>query len=222
MVKRILLSFDNGPHLQATPEVLDALARRGLKATFFLVGTSLGLPGARELAGRIRGEGHRIGNHTLTHGAPLGRRPGWEVAEREIGGMQDLLGDLSTQRIFRPNGEKGQLGPHMLSEESVEYLRKHGYTAVTWNCVPQDWVAPQGSWVRRAYEEMAAQDWTAIVLHDHRMAGAMTFLEDFLDTLLKRDYEFTDEFPPECVLIRDGQPTAALAGHYTRVPETDQ
>jgi peptidoglycan/xylan/chitin deacetylase (PgdA/CDA1 family) len=214
-VKRVLLSFDNGPHLQATPELLRVLARRNLKATFFFVGTSLTLPGAREVAARIRGEGHRIGNHTLTHGAPLGRRPERGVAEREIGEMQDLLGDLAPQRIFRPNGEKGQLGPHLLSQDAVDYLRVHNYTAVTWNCVPQDWLSPPGSWVTRAYDAMAIQDWTAIVLHDHRMAGAMAFLEGFLDTLIERNYEFSDKFPPECVLIRDGQPTWALEGHYT-------
>jgi len=37
-MKRVTLTFDNGPHAQGTPQLLDVLARRSLKATFMLVG----------------------------------------------------------------------------------------------------------------------------------------------------------------------------------------
>src|SRR5947208_2063040 len=44
-VKRLTLTFDNGPTPGVTEHVLDELARRDLKATFFMVGTDLRLPG---------------------------------------------------------------------------------------------------------------------------------------------------------------------------------
>ena len=72
----ICLSFDNGPEPEATPLVLDVLARRGLRASFFPIGQKLRDPPRRALAERAFAEGHRIGNHTLTHGLPLGQRGG--------------------------------------------------------------------------------------------------------------------------------------------------
>jgi len=214
-MKRITLTFDNGPHAQGTPQLLQVLAERSLKATFFLVGQNLRDPSLRELALGTRAQGHHIGNHTLTHGAPLGRRPGRAVAEEEIGEAQSLFEGLATARLFRPNGDKGELGEHMLSEDAVAYLEAHEFTAVCWNCVPQDWLLPSGSWVRRAEAIMEQQDWTVIVMHDHRLAGSMQHLEGFLDRLIARGYEFTQDFPPDCVLIDRGRPTAALQGRYT-------
>ena len=38
----LTLSFDNGPTPDVTPFVLDVLARRGVKSTFFVIGEKLG------------------------------------------------------------------------------------------------------------------------------------------------------------------------------------
>jgi peptidoglycan/xylan/chitin deacetylase (PgdA/CDA1 family) len=214
-MKRVTLTFDNGPHAQGTPHLLDVLARRSLKATFMLVGEYLRDPELRKLAQRIRDEGHAIGNHTLTHGVPLGKRPGRDVAEREIGETQRLLGELATGRLFRPNGDKGRLGEHMLSEDAVDYLCAHRYTAISWNCVPEDWVMPADAWVARAQDTMKTQEWTLLVLHDYCAESAMKHVGPFLDRLIAEDYEFSMQFPPECVLVQDGARTPALQGMYT-------
>jgi len=151
----------------------------------------------------------------LTHGVALGKRPGPEAAQREIGETQQLLGELATGKLFRPNGEKGRLGPHMLSEDAVDYLCAHRYTAISWNCVPQDWVMPDHAWVARALDEMATQEWTLLVLHDYCVESALKHVGPFLDRLASEGYEFSMEFPPECVMIRDGVRTPALEGLYT-------
>ena len=109
----VTLSFDNGPDPAATPRVLDVLAERGLKATFFVVGEQL--RAHRALAERAVAEGHWIGNHTLTHPRPLG-----EVAEDaarcEIEATQDAIGALAhPDRLFRPSGEGGELQRGLLS-----------------------------------------------------------------------------------------------------------
>ena len=214
-MKRVTLTFDNGPHAQGTPRLLDVLAQRSIKATFMLVGEYLRDPELRKLAQRTRSEGHAIGNHTLTHGVPLGKRPGREVAEKEIGEAQQLLGDLATGRLFRPNGDKGRLGEHMLSEDAVDYLCIHRYTAISWNCVPQDWVMPPHEWVARAQDAMKTQEWTLLVLHDYCVESSIKHVGPFLDRLAQAGYEFSLEFPPECVMIRDGARTPALEGMYT-------
>ena len=59
------LTFDDGPHPEWTPFVLDELGRRGQKGTFFCVGENiLRHP---EVFDRIRKEGHAWGNHTMRH-----------------------------------------------------------------------------------------------------------------------------------------------------------
>jgi peptidoglycan/xylan/chitin deacetylase (PgdA/CDA1 family) len=68
----LTLTFDNGPEPETTPFVLDVLARRSIRTTFFVVGHKLSTPEGRELARRAHEEGHWIGNHTWSHSVPLG------------------------------------------------------------------------------------------------------------------------------------------------------
>ena len=59
------MTFDDGPEYTWTPAVLDGLAQRGARATFFLVGKWT--KGKDEIIRRIRDEGHQIGCHTMNH-----------------------------------------------------------------------------------------------------------------------------------------------------------
>lgn len=63
--KVVYLTFDDGPHPEATPFVLDTLKSYGAKATFFCVGKNLQL--YPEISDRIISEGHQLGNHTFHH-----------------------------------------------------------------------------------------------------------------------------------------------------------
>ena len=129
----ICLSFDNGPEPEVTPGVLAVLARRRIPAMFFVIGEKLRDPKARALAEQARDAGHRIGNHTLTHGAPLGRRSAAE-ALHEIAETDALLGDLAApERYFRPNGGGGALGAHLLNAAAARHLMAPRATMVLWN-----------------------------------------------------------------------------------------
>ena len=68
----VTLTFDNGPEPSVTPRVLDVLARRGVRTTFFVIGNKLLTRDARACTERAHAEGHWIGNHTWTHSRPLG------------------------------------------------------------------------------------------------------------------------------------------------------
>lgn len=63
--KKIALTFDDGPHPYYTEELLDGLAERNVKATFFLLGQNI--EGREEIIKRMAEEGHLIGNHTYYH-----------------------------------------------------------------------------------------------------------------------------------------------------------
>lgn len=61
----ISLTFDDGPNPYATPLILDALGRAGVKATFFFLGRHVDR--WPEIARRAAAEGHQIGNHGYFH-----------------------------------------------------------------------------------------------------------------------------------------------------------
>jgi peptidoglycan-N-acetylglucosamine deacetylase len=205
---RLTLTFDNGPHPETTDQVLRVLDERGLRATFFVVGDELARPGGRAVAERARAAGHWIGNHSMTHRVPLGLGTESQV-EQEIGAAQELLGDLGhPDRLFRPFGGGGELGPHLLSRAAVTYLREHRYTLVLWNSVPRDWEDPVG-WVDRALEDVANQDQTVLVLHD-LPTGAMGHLAEFVDQALAFGAEIVQELPTECVPIHTGVDQAPI------------
>ncbi|TCH97624.1 polysaccharide deacetylase family protein [Roseococcus sp. SYP-B2431] len=211
----ICLTFDNGPEPETTPGVLDVLARRGLAATFFVIGGKLRAPGAFALAERARAEGHRIGNHTLTHGAPLGGR-GAADSVHEIAGADALMGALhGPERLFRPNGGGGRLGPHLLNAAALRHLEAHRHTVVLWNAVPGDFRDPEG-WPATAWAMIdEAEQPVLLVLHD-KPNGAMRHLDRFLGRLLDAGAVFTQEPPDCCVPLRRGVGRGDIARYVTR------
>src|SRR3954449_13263284 len=63
--KHLALTFDDGPNDPHTLNLLDVLAKHNVKATFFLIGKHAAAK--PEIARRIAGAGHTVGNHTYTH-----------------------------------------------------------------------------------------------------------------------------------------------------------
>ncbi len=200
---RVTLTFDNGPDPATTPGVLDALSDRGVLAYFFLVGNMLRCPGASALAARTIEDGHLVGNHSLTHRVPFGDDPDPANVRREIVDTEALLGDRNVEKLFRPFGRGGHIGPHLFDETAVETLCAGGYTVVLWNSVPRDWEDPVG-WVDAAIDQCRALDHAVVVLHD-LPTGAMDALPLFLDRLQSDGADFTLELPESVLPIRDGQ-----------------
>ena len=207
---KVTLTFDNGPEPGVTERVLEVLKSAGIAATFFVLGTKLADPARRALAERAHAEGHWIGNHTLTHGTPLGRLRERGAARREIQEAQKLLGNLAhPDRLFRPFGGGGALGPHLLNTEALDVLKEERMTCVLWNAIPRDFADPDG-WVERALEQCDKQPWTLLVLHD-LPNGAMKHLKRFVTEIRERGAVLMQDFPPECVPLRRGEAVTSLA-----------
>jgi peptidoglycan/xylan/chitin deacetylase (PgdA/CDA1 family) len=210
----VTLSFDNGPDPEVTPGVLEVLRRRGLRATFFVVGRRIADPAGRALAERAQAEGHWIGNHTFTHSGPLGDRQDAGHAEAEIGRTQALIGGLSHgDRFFRPVGGGGRLGPHLLSRAARDHLAAGDHTVVLWSAVPGDWRDPEG-WPDRALAQCRAQARPLLVLHDIA-GGAMRHLDAFLGRLADEGARFRQDFPEDYLPMRRGAATPLLAAYVT-------
>ena len=201
----LTLSFDNGPEPEVTPGVLDVLGRRGIRATFFVIGCKIADPQRRALAERAREEGHWVGNHTYGHSVPLGRQPDAALAESEVARTQALLGDIAQpERLFRPYGGGGHLDDGLFRPSILRYLEREFYICVLWNSIPRDWNDPEG-WVERALTQCDGRRWTLMALHD-LPSGAMRRLDDFIDRATQAGARFRQDFPPDCVPIRRGEP----------------
>src|SRR3954469_10854644 len=81
--RAVALTFDDGPNPDATPPILDALAERGVKATFFILGRHA--ERWPELVRRVANEGHAIGNHGYYHRKLHLKSPRYVREDLELG-----------------------------------------------------------------------------------------------------------------------------------------
>ena len=208
-LRPITLTFDNGPTPGVTDRILAILAANHVSSTFFFVGAKLMTTEGLKLAKSAHGAGHWIANHSFSHSVPLGENPSKEYAEREIGDAQHQIGSLAhAHRYFRPFGGGGFLDKRLLSVPARDLLVDGGYSCVIWNCVPGDWI--DSGWLERALDECSNLSWPLVVMHDIDGAS-LARLQEFITALRSRGYEFRQEFPEDCVVIRDGAVCADLS-----------
>ncbi|HEU4469802.1 MAG TPA: polysaccharide deacetylase family protein [Flavisolibacter sp.] len=92
--EKIYLSFDDGPHPEITPWVLDRLKEHGVLATFFCIGNNVKrYPGIYE---RILAEGHAVGNHSYSH------MNGWKTPVKEYVEDVQKASGLIKSSLYRP------------------------------------------------------------------------------------------------------------------------
>ena len=203
-MKRVTLSFDNGPTPGVTDAVLDVLRGAGVRTTFFVIGEKLDDARASALMREAHAAGHWIGNHTLTHSIALGDRPDAAYAAHEIGETQRRIGAFShPDKLFRPYGKSGLVGRHLFSKAAKSYLIDEGYCALLWTSVPGDWRDPDG-WVERCIADVCEQDWSVVVLHDVKSA-CLAELPRLLERLSAVGVEWRQDFPESVVTTRGGE-----------------
>ena len=124
MPDAVALSFDDGPHEEFTPRLLDLLSEHQAKASFFLIGRYVAQ--SAKLVRRMVDEGHTVGNHTWDHHRDglLGGRDYWD---QQIRMGEQAIGDAIGKRplFFRP-----PLGFKTATQAGV--LRQRGYQVISW------------------------------------------------------------------------------------------
>lgn len=127
---RVALTFDDGPHPQGTPAVLELLARRGQRGVFFLVGEQVArAPG---LAGEIAAAGHQIGVHCQRHRNLLRLLPA-QV-------RSDL--DRARETIAQATGVQPQVyrPPYGVANlTALRWAARHGLRTFLWTHWGRDW-----------------------------------------------------------------------------------
>lgn len=154
--RAVALTFDDGPNPGATPAILDALAARGVKATFFVLGRHA--ERWPVLVRRIADEGHAIGNHGYFHRKLHRRSPGYV--------REDLR--LGTEAIVRACGVHPRWfrAPHgFRSPWVVPIARRLGQAAVGWSLGVWDSDRP-GAEVIAERTVAGARPRAILLLHD--------------------------------------------------------
>ena len=126
------LTFDDGPHPQGTPAMLEILAREGARATFFLVGEQVQRDPA--LAREIVAAGHRVGLHCHRHRNLLRLTP--PQVREDIARAQALIEDATgagTECYRPPYG--------VLNASALRLARARGWRTLLWSHWGRDWEA---------------------------------------------------------------------------------
>jgi peptidoglycan/xylan/chitin deacetylase (PgdA/CDA1 family) len=151
------LTFDDGPHAQGTPAVLDVLARASVGATFFLVGEQvLRDPG---LARAVADAGHGIALHCHRHRNLLRLTP-WQVREdllRAHDAIETATGCSPT--LYRP--------PYgVLNAAALGIARRRGWRTLLWSDWGRDWEARATPESITARLTDGAGEGSVLLLHD--------------------------------------------------------
>ncbi|HSI63601.1 MAG TPA: polysaccharide deacetylase family protein [Candidatus Saccharimonadia bacterium] len=176
----IAITFDDGPHPSNTPRLLNILAERNIKATFFVVGQL-----AKEypqIIRRILAEGHEVANHTMSH--PTLTRISDERIRKELTETHKAVVDIAGyhMRLFRPPG--GATNARLKEWFHNEY----GYSTILWTVDPQDWKRP-GVGVVTSRLVNGARPGAILLCHDLH-APTVDAMPGTLDQLLAKGFKF--------------------------------
>ncbi|HUA74536.1 MAG TPA: polysaccharide deacetylase family protein [Solirubrobacteraceae bacterium] len=151
------LTFDDGPHAEGTPAVLELLAGAGVPATFFLVGEQVRRNPS--LAREIVAAGHGIGLHCERHRNLLRLTPA--QTRNDIERAEQAIGDATgvAPALYRP--------PYgVLNAAALRLARKRGWRTLLWSHWGRDWErrATPGSITARVTD--GAGPGSVLLLHD--------------------------------------------------------
>ncbi len=120
--RAVALTFDDGPHPEVTPRVLEILRTRDVRATFFVIGSAVRQH--PEIVRQIVLDGHGVGNHSDRHSYGFWALPPWKLL-REVGRAQRTIEAITGTpcRWFRaPVGMKSCFLRSVLRRQHLELV----------------------------------------------------------------------------------------------------
>ena len=151
------LTFDDGPHPQGTPAVLEILARERVRATFFLVGEQVLRNPA--LAREIADAGHGIGLHCHRHRNLLRLTP--RQVREDIARAHEVIAAHTgrSPQLYRP--------PYgLLNASALRLARARGWRTLLWSHWGRDWEARATPASIAARVTDGADEGAVLLLHD--------------------------------------------------------
>jgi peptidoglycan/xylan/chitin deacetylase (PgdA/CDA1 family) len=134
--KRIALTFDDGPNLETTPEVLDILKAHGIHAAFMINGKRVTSDAHRALLDRVLREGHILGNHTQDH------KNATELSSSELRSQIEKTDAVLRATGITPKYFRFPFGASNCA--TADTARSYGYTITGWHIDSADWCFASG------------------------------------------------------------------------------
>jgi peptidoglycan/xylan/chitin deacetylase (PgdA/CDA1 family) len=161
---KVYLTFDDGPHPEITPWILEQLKKYDAKATFFCLGENV--KKYPEIIEQILKEGHQIGNHGYAH------LNGWETDNdnylQDYLKCQDLLKQVtnSDNNIFRP--AYGKVKKYQILRIK-SHISNHKSEIINWSLMAGDFDQNQTS--AQCFSNLKkVKSGDVVVLHDNEKA----------------------------------------------------
>lgn len=156
-LREVYLTFDDGPHPENTPRVLDALRELGAHGTFFVVGVIA--EKHPDLVRRIVAEGHALGHHSYYHRNPKSTSTLGLIGE--VRATRRLLRRIAGTRptLFRP-----PLGA--LTAAKTVALWGARQTIVLWSIDPRDYAASSPAELTEWFDRHPLEAGDVVLLHD--------------------------------------------------------
>ena len=175
-IKKVALTFDDGPNPDYTGVRLDGLKERGIKANFFVLGSEV--ERYPQLVKRASEEGHLIGVHAYRHVnlCQLSDAQAVEQIDRTNGAIYRATGQYAS--YIRP--------PYGCWKEDLDYEVQ--MVEVLWDIDPRDWATTSSDLVvQRVLNEV--EENSIILLHDASKSSVQAAFT-IIDTLQKQGYTF--------------------------------
>lgn len=175
-IKKVALTFDDGPNADYTGMLLDGLKERGIKATFFVLGSEV--ERYPQLVKRASEEGHLIGVHAYRHVnlCQLSDAQAVEQIDRTNGAIYRATGQYAS--YIRP--------PYGCWKEDLDYEVQ--MVEVLWDIDPRDWATTSSDLVVQRVLNKVEEN-SIILLHDASKSSVQAAFT-IIDTLQKQGYTF--------------------------------
>jgi peptidoglycan-N-acetylglucosamine deacetylase len=176
----IALTFDDGPSEKLTPKLLDILAARHIKATFFVIGQNVAEH--PEIVKRALKEGHEIGNHSWSH--PNLAKMSDESVRRELKKTDDAITEACATRPTLVRPPYGSITPRQKRWIHEEF----GYRIILWDVDPLDWKRP-GAKVVTSRIMKETRNGSIVLSHDIH-PGTIESVPETLNELEAKGFKF--------------------------------
>lgn len=184
--KKVYLTFDAGYENGYMPQILDALKKNNVKATFFVVSTFMKTN--PELVKRMVDEGHIVGNHTMTH-PNMSKMSTMGDFKSEIEPMEEMYKKITgkdMKKFYRP--PQG-----VYSELNLKMAHELGYKTIFWSLAYVDWYQDKQPSKEEAFNKLIPRlhNGAIILLHSTSKTNA-EILDELIQKIKQEGYEFSD------------------------------
>lgn len=175
-IKKIALTFDDGPHPVYTPKLLDGLQKRGVKATFFVTGENA--EANPDIIKRMQEDGHLIGNHTYSHiQLTCSNR---DTFKKELIKTNEVIKEITDVDVVYVRPPYGSW--------DKKFEKELNMFPVLWNVDPLDWCTNDAGKITRCILR-DAEEGDIILMHDY-YATSVTAALQVVDALQAEGYTF--------------------------------